>query len=186
MCAYPALLAMADRPVRAVDDVSFAVAPGEVVAIVGESGCGKSTLGRLVIRLLEPTAGTIVFDGTDITRLEGEELRRTRRQAGALSGGWIRAGRFSGPVRPCFGPDFGRGDLGRPPWWPRAFPTLLRRGVPIAPQMIPTPHINDGSHSAICGKAIIKARTIAARPMYGNAPLNTVGNGMSGAMLLIT
>ena len=66
------------RPVRAVDDVSFSVGPGEVVAVVGESGCGKSTLGRLVIRLLEPTAGTIAFNGVDITRVGGEELRRTR------------------------------------------------------------------------------------------------------------
>ncbi len=58
--------------------MSFAVEPGEVVAVVGESGCGKTTLGRLVIRLLEPTAGTITFNGIDITRLDGEALRRTR------------------------------------------------------------------------------------------------------------
>ncbi len=73
-----AFIQAARRPVKAVDDVSFTVQPGEVVAVVGESGCGKSTLGRLVIRLLEPTAGTITFNGNDITRLGGEELRRTR------------------------------------------------------------------------------------------------------------
>ena len=73
-----AFLQAASRPVKAVDDVSFAVEPGEVVAVVGESGCGKSTLGRVVIRLLEPTAGTIAFNGVDITHLGGEELRRTR------------------------------------------------------------------------------------------------------------
>ena len=73
-----AFVKVASRPVKAVDDVSFDIEPGEVVAVVGESGCGKSTLGRLVIRLLEPTAGTITFNGVDITGLGGEELRRTR------------------------------------------------------------------------------------------------------------
>jgi len=61
-----------------VDGVSFAVAPGEVVAVVGESGCGKSTLGRLVIRLLEPTSGTIRLAGADITHLQGNALRAMR------------------------------------------------------------------------------------------------------------
>ena len=73
-----AFIKAASRPVKAVDDVSFEIEPGEVMAVVGESGCGKSTLGRLVIRLLEPTAGTITFNGVDITDLGGEELRRTR------------------------------------------------------------------------------------------------------------
>ena len=73
-----AFLRAAKRPIKAVDDVSFAIDPGEVVAVVGESGCGKSTLGRLVIRLLEPTASTISFNDVDITRVDGEELRRTR------------------------------------------------------------------------------------------------------------
>jgi peptide/nickel transport system ATP-binding protein len=66
-------------PVRAVDEVDFSVAQGEVLGIVGESGSGKSTIARLVLRLVEPTAGAVAFDGSDITAMNGEALRRMRR-----------------------------------------------------------------------------------------------------------
>ena len=69
------------RTVKAVDGVSFSVRPGEVVAVVGESGCGKSSLGRLVVRLIEPTSGTIRLAGADITRAYGKELREIRLSA---------------------------------------------------------------------------------------------------------
>ena len=67
------------RYVRAVDGVSLRIKPGEIVGIVGESGCGKSTLGRTMVRLLEPTEGTLRFEGTDITHLSREKLRPYRR-----------------------------------------------------------------------------------------------------------
>jgi oligopeptide transport system ATP-binding protein len=65
--------------VHAVDGVSIDVAPGETVGLVGESGCGKSTTGRCIMRLIEPSAGEIWFQGRDVTRMEGEALRAMRR-----------------------------------------------------------------------------------------------------------
>jgi peptide/nickel transport system ATP-binding protein/oligopeptide transport system ATP-binding protein len=65
--------------VRAVDGVSFDILPGETLGLVGESGCGKSTTGRLVLRILEPTAGTVAFDGRDLLALSPRDLRAVRR-----------------------------------------------------------------------------------------------------------
>ncbi|HXI58846.1 MAG TPA: ABC transporter ATP-binding protein [Polyangia bacterium] len=67
------------HPVRAVDDISFAVATGEVLGLVGESGSGKSTIGRCVLKLLEPTAGQVLYHGRDITRLSVRGMRPLRR-----------------------------------------------------------------------------------------------------------
>ena len=67
------------KVVRAVDGVSIALMPGEIVGLVGESGCGKSTLGRSIVGLERPTSGCILLDGSDLAGLRGRDLRTTRR-----------------------------------------------------------------------------------------------------------
>jgi peptide/nickel transport system ATP-binding protein len=66
--------------VRAVDDVSFSIPVGETLSLVGESGSGKTTTGRAILRLIEPTAGSVKFDGIEVTELERKELRELRRR----------------------------------------------------------------------------------------------------------
>ena len=66
--------------VRAVDGVSFSIRQGETLGLVGESGCGKSTTGRAILQLYRPTAGEVMFEGQDITKLKGEPMRRMRRK----------------------------------------------------------------------------------------------------------
>lgn len=65
--------------VKAVDDVSFEIAPGETLGLVGESGCGKTTLGRAIVQLVDPTAGAITFNGHKLAELSGSALREQRR-----------------------------------------------------------------------------------------------------------
>ena len=76
----PGMVSRVREFVKAVDDVSFAIEPGETLGLVGESGCGKTTLGRAIVRLVEPTAGSVLLNGEDITLMSGSELRARRRK----------------------------------------------------------------------------------------------------------
>ncbi len=69
-----------DDLVRAVDDVSFDIFAGETLGLVGESGCGKSTVGRCLLRLYEPTAGEVIFEGSELTAMRKKDLQKLRRE----------------------------------------------------------------------------------------------------------
>jgi ABC-type oligopeptide transport system ATPase subunit len=78
--AHRTMFGASHATIRAVNDVSFDIARGETLALVGESGCGKTTTGRAILRLIEPTSGHVTFDGIDVLALQREPLRKLRRR----------------------------------------------------------------------------------------------------------
>jgi ABC-type oligopeptide transport system ATPase subunit len=76
---FPSYFGKNSAPIRAVNDVSLAIEAGETLGLVGESGSGKSTLGRMLLRLIEPDSGQVIFDSHDVLRASGPDLRRLRR-----------------------------------------------------------------------------------------------------------
>lgn len=74
------ILSRVSGHVKAVDDVSFYVNEGETLGIVGESGCGKSTTGRMLMRLLEPSEGKVIFNGKELTSISNDDMRKARRE----------------------------------------------------------------------------------------------------------
>src|SRR5947209_15614604 len=79
---YPVLGGILRRRVgwvKAVDDVSFAIKRGETLGLVGESGCGKTTVGRSIIRLIQPLAGEVVFEGRNVLKLPRDEMKKARK-----------------------------------------------------------------------------------------------------------
>ncbi len=83
--------------VNAVSDVSLDILEGETLGLVGESGCGKSTTGRAILQLYKPTAGEVKFDGVELTRLGGEDMRKMRRRMQMIFQDPYRGARRSGP-----------------------------------------------------------------------------------------
>jgi len=77
---YGGILRRVRGQVKAVDHVNFAIRTGETLGLVGESGCGKTTVGRSILRLIEPTAGQVLFEGRDVTAMRAGELKRMRRE----------------------------------------------------------------------------------------------------------
>ena len=132
-CLFPTGRSLNDRvngrhpAIHAVDAVSFTLDQGEILAVVGESGCGKSTTGRMLVRLTEPTGGTIDFDDEDVTKLEGAALKQFRRKAQIIAQNPFEAFDPRQTVRASLEQPLRIFDIGTPAEWEGLIVTALER-----------------------------------------------------------
>ena len=158
--------------VFAVDGVSFSIAAGETLGLVGESGCGKSTLARTVLRLIEPTEGTIKLDGNDITRLGKSELRPYRREMQII---------FQDPFS-SLNPRMSAGDIVGEPLMVHHIARARERGERVAAlfervglrpaQMRSFPHeFSGGQRQRIC---IARALALNPKLIVGDEPVSAL------------
>jgi peptide/nickel transport system ATP-binding protein len=154
------LIKRKSAPVKAVDGVSFSVGAGETLGLVGESGCGKSTAGRSVLRLIEPTSGSIKLDGEDITRAGTNRLRRLRRDLQMVFQDPIGSLNPRHPVGSIIGAPFTIQNV-KPPRGVKAEVQSLMERVGLNPE-----HYNRYPHEFSGGQRqrIGVARAIALRP----------------------
>ncbi|HVZ50769.1 MAG TPA: dipeptide ABC transporter ATP-binding protein [Pseudolabrys sp.] len=175
------LLQRAAGTVFAVDGVSFHIEAGETLGLVGESGCGKSTVGRTVLRLIEPTAGSIALSGTDITQLDKTQLRPFRRQMQII---------FQDPFS-SLDPRMSAGDIVAEPLWVhgiargaalrKAVAGLFERVGLRKAQMDNYPHQFSGGQRQRIG--IARALALQPRLIVGDEPVSALDVSIQAQVL---
>ncbi len=173
------LLGLPDKPVRAVDGVDFEIGRGEIIGLVGESGSGKTTLGRALIRLIEPTAGTITYAGDEITHVKGERWQQLRAQMQMI---------FQDPVS-SLSPRLRVSRLLTEPYLIHATPQMQRRSVAELLETVELPQrlAERYPHELSGGQArrVGIARALALQPQFLVADEPSAGLDVSVAATIL-